>query len=284
VDSRLNLEVREIRSDPELIGFWLQGRSVRTVESYSIEMKRFLKFTGGLRFKDLTVSVLLNYAESLKGELSPNSQSLAYSAIKSLLSFGFKVGYLEKNLGAFLKLPKRLDERVRKIIDESKIHEMIFNDENSRDRLILRLLHSAGLRVSELCAPQWRDLQKRAESGQIIVRGKGNKQRIILLSQGTWEELCDFRSAAQDLSPIFLSQRGKGHLSRFRVLTIIKNAAAHVGLPGNISPHWMRHSHATHALERGASIVLVKETLGHSSVTTTQRYFHSRPDDRFPCI
>lgn len=95
------LEVKDIKSDPELIGFWLQGRSPRTVESYRLELKRFFAFTGGMKFKGLTVSLLFSYADALKIELSSSAQALALASVKSLLSFGFKVGYLEKTLEPF---------------------------------------------------------------------------------------------------------------------------------------------------------------------------------------
>jgi integrase/recombinase XerD len=152
-----------------------------------------------VRFRDLTVHLLLSYAETLQKDLSLNSQALALASVKSILSFGFKVGYLEKNLGAFLKIPKQTDQRVRKVLDESKIHEMIFSEPKIRNRLILRLLYSGGLRVSELCALKWRDLQERGDSCQLIVRGKGDKQRIVLLSQGTWEKIKSYRNGAIDL-------------------------------------------------------------------------------------
>lgn len=178
-----------------------------------------------------------------------------------------------------MKLPKLTDQRVRKVIDESKIHEMIFSELDTNNRLILRLLYSGGLRISELCSLKWRDLQERRDSGQVIIRGKGNKQRVVILSHGTWDDLFFYRENAPDSAPVFPSQKGRGHLSRMQVLHLVKEPAARVGLSRKISPHWLRHSHTTHALERGASIILVKETLGHGSIATTQKYLHARLEE-----
>ena len=80
------------------------------------------------------------------------------------------------------------------------------------------------------------------------------------------------------LARVYVSQKG-GPLSRIQIFRIFKDSASRVGIPSWFSPHCMRHSHATHALERGAPLILVKDTLGHSSVTTTQKYAHSRPDE-----
>jgi integrase/recombinase XerD len=87
------------------------------------------------------------------------------------------------------------------------------------------------------------------------------------------------RGSASLDAPVFPSRRGGGHLDQTAVLRIVRKAARRVGLEVNVSPHWLRHSHATHALERGAPIHLVASTLGHSSVATTGRYLHARPTD-----
>ena len=148
-----------------------------------------------------------------------------------------------------------------------------------RDRAILRLLYAGGLRVSELCALTWKDLTSRHQSGQVTVFGKGGKTRTVLLPYGVWQELCQLRGDRGSQEPVFPSQQRGGHLDRTQVYRIVKAAAKRAGLEGNVSPHWLRHAHASHSLERGAPLHLVQETLGHSSVATTERYLHTRPND-----
>jgi integrase/recombinase XerD len=89
------------------------------------------------------------------------------------------------------------------------------------------------------------------------------------------------RGDAADNEPVFRSRKGShcGHLTRERVHQIVKAAGKRAGIKGKVSPHWLRHAHASHALERGAKIHLVAETLGHSSVAVTSRYLHARPED-----
>ncbi|MCC5632596.1 tyrosine-type recombinase/integrase [Nostoc sphaeroides CHAB 2801] len=136
----------------------------------------------------------------------------------------------------------------------------------------------AGLRVSELCGLKWRDLKARGDGGQITVFGKGDKTRTVLLGAGIWREINSLKGYAKHDDPVFVSGKG-GHLCRSMVFHIVKNAATRAEIEGNVSPHWLRHSHASHSLDRGAPIHLLQKTLGHSSVAITEMYLHARPTD-----
>ena len=108
--------------------------------------------------------------------------------------------------------------------------------------------------------------------------GKGEKTRHVLLSAETWRELVQLRGSAGEDDAVFESQKG-GCLSRVQVWNIVSQAADRAGIEKNVSPHWMRHAHASHALDRGAPVHLVKDTLGHASLATTSQYAHARPGD-----
>jgi integrase/recombinase XerD len=108
-------------------------------------------------------------------------------------------------------------------------------------------------------------------------RGKGGKTRTILLSVATWRELMALRGGQDD--PVFPSRKQGGHLDRSQVLRIVQTAAKRAGVAGKVSPHWLRHAHASHALDRGAALHLVQTTLGHQSVDTTSQYLHARPGE-----
>ncbi len=107
--------------------------------------------------------------------------------------------------------------------------------------------------------------------------GKGGKTRAVVLSAQTWAELMTLREEADDSQPVFPSRKGGRHLRRNQVFRIICAAAKRAGISEKVSPHWLRHAHASHALERGAPIHLVQATLGHSNVATTGKYLHARP-------
>ena len=121
--------------------------------------------------------------------------------------------------------------------------------------------------------------KSRGEQGQITVFGKGEKTRVILLPPTLWRELLDVRSRAGDDDPVFPSRLNARQLHPSQVLRIVRAASVRAGIGKKVSPHWLRHAHASHSLDRGAPIHLVQATLGHSSVATTGRYLHARPTE-----
>ncbi len=121
-------------------------------------------------------------------------------------------------------------------------------------------------------------MQEREDAGQITVYGKGGKTRHVPLSSGTWDALTAIRGEAADAAPVFVSRTG-GPLSRTQAFRIVRAAAKRIRVDKDVSPHWLRHAHASHALDRGAAVHLVQATLGHSSVATTGRYLHDRPTE-----
>ena len=116
-------------------------------------------------------------------------------------------------------------------------------------------------------------------AGQITVFGKGGKTRVVLLSHDTWAELIALEGEDGADDPVFASRKGKGHLHPSQVNRIVRAAGKRAGIEAPVSPHWLRHAHASHALDRGAPIHLVQATLGHASVATTGKYLHARPED-----
>lgn len=264
-----------------LVNMWLHGKSPCTAEYYRLNASRFLEFVGK-PLHLVTLAEVQGFATFLEESgLAVSTQYTILAAIKSLLSFGNKTGVLPVNVGALLTLPQASDSLSERILSELEVQTMIVLETNPRNRAILRLLYIAGLRASELCQLKWKNLRNRGESGQVAVKGKGSKSRSILLPKSLWVELMQLRGEAAASEPVFQSRKGKqgGHLTRERVHQIVKAAAKRAGIEGKVSPHWLRHAHATHALERGAKIHLVANTLGHSSIAVTGRYLHARPEE-----
>jgi integrase len=121
-------------------------------------------------------------------------------------------------------------------------------------------------------------LQPRGTAGQITVLGKGRRTRVVCLPEGTWRSLLEQKGDSPTGAPVFPSKSGRP-LDRSRVLRIVREAAIRAGVNPNATTHWLRHAHASHAVERGAPIHLVQATLGHASIATTSRYLHARPGD-----
>jgi integrase/recombinase XerD len=226
----------------------------------------------------VTLQDLQDFADSV-AELSPASRYRALSAVKSLLAFGHRLGYLPFDVGRALRLPAVRGRLAERILPEAGIHRMLSLEPGERNRAILTLLYASGVRVSELCGLRWRDVQSNGDSAQVTVFGKGGKTRAIRLPVSVWQQLTRLRGADDGAQPLFRSRKKGGALTPVGVLRIVRRAARRAGIDVAVSPHWLRHAHASHALDRGAPIHLVQATLGHASITTTGRYLHARPTD-----
>ena len=263
-------------SDATLITLWLAGKALRTQDAYARDAAAFLAFIGK-PLQQATLADLVRWGEGL-GSLAPASSACKLAAVKSLAAFGHRIGYLPFDIGAPLRVPSVKDRLAERILGEGEVHRMLALEPAGRNHALLRLLYSGALRVSELCALTWRDLQPRNDAGQVTLFGKGGKTRAVLLTPGAWAELMDLRGGAGEGDPVFRSNKG-GHLTRVQAWRIVKQAARRAGVNPAASTHWLRHAHASHALDRGAPISLVQYTLGHASVATTGRYLHARPND-----
>jgi integrase/recombinase XerD len=264
-------------SDDMLVKLWLHGRPPHTQRAYQTDLRRF-RGQAAKPLAAVTLTDLQDFADSLSG-LKGSSRYRILSAVKSLLAFGHRTGYLAFDVGRVLKLPAVRDNLAQRILPEADVHRMLSLEPNERNRVLLTLFYASGARVSEICSLAWRDLQLTAESGQITVLGKGSKTRSIQLPPAVWRQLLKLRANAGAEEPIFRSRKKGSFLRPLAIYRIVRQAAKRADIEGKISPHWLRHAHASHALDRGAPIHLVQATLGHASLTTTSRYLHARPKE-----
>ena len=268
----------QAETDEQLQALWLHGRAASTQRAYCSDSRRFLRFVGK-PLRSIKLADVQAFADSIS-DRAPATQSRAINVVKSLFSFGHRVGYLPFNVAAAVKAPPAKDTRAERILPEADIQRMLALEGHPRNRVILRLLYGAGLRVSELCGLKQRDCQPRDDAGQVTVFGKGGQTRTVLLPVSVWQDLEALSGEGSDPdAPVFRSRKKGGHLTAAQVWRIVRAAARRGGIVADVSPHWLRHGHASHALDRGAPLHLVQATLGHSSVATTGRYLHARPRD-----
>jgi len=269
-------DVHQTATDHQVVVMWLYGRPQTTQRAYAFEVQGLLAVVVK-PLKAITLGDLQGYFSTMEG-LAPASRARAINAVKSLFSFVHGLGYLKFNPAAAIKSPKIKNGLAERILPEAQVHLVIALEPNVRNRVLLRLLYAGGLRVSEICGLTWGDLQEREGAGQITVFGKGQKTRHVLLTAATWGELMQLRGEAAVGAPVFMSRK-KGALSTVHAWRIVRHAAVRAGVDLPVSPHWLRHAHASHALDRGCPIHLVQATLGHASVATTGKYLHARPED-----
>lgn len=269
----------QLDGDQRLIEMWLHGRPASTRGEYARDVARLLRFTQPRGLRQLTLLDLQQFSDSLAG-LGASTRGRYLSTAKSLLSFAHRTGYVPVNVGAALRAPKIPSALAGRILTEEQVAKMLALETNRRNHAIIRLLYSAGLRVSELCGLTWRDVQPNRDAGQVTVLGKGEKTRSVPISAATWRELITLcGTTPRPDAPVFASEgsRPSRPLSRIQVHRIVKAAALRAGIPPETSSHWLRHAHASHSIDRGASLPLVRDTLGHASLATTNKYAHARP-------
>lgn len=263
-------------SDDQVLAMWLHGRSKSTARAYAADAAAFLAYVAK-PLRMVTVGDVQGFADHVSG-LATASQARKLSAVKSLLTYAHRLGFVAFNVGAPVRIPAIKATLAERIMGEPDVQRMLALEPDTRNAVMLRLVYGAGLRISEVCGLSWRDVVARDDAGQITVYGKGGKTRVVLLPVTVWRGLVQLRGDAGADAPVFVSQR-RGHLDPSAVHRVVKAAAARAGLSPDVSAHWLRHAHASHALDRGAAIHLVQATLGHSSVATTGRYLHARPND-----
>jgi len=263
-------------TDAELVAMWLHGRGPATTRAYAADAAAFLGHVGKT-LRAVTLGDVQGFVDSLAGR-APASRARKISAVKSLLSFAHRAGYLVFNVGAPVRVPAVKVTLAARILAEAEMLRLIHTEANPRNAALLRLGYAAGLRISEVAGLRWRDLAARDDAGQVTVLGKGGRTRAVLLSPETWRTLERLRRDAGPDAPVFRSAKG-GPLGCPQAHRILKAAAARAGLPADVSMHWLRHAHVSHALDRGAPAHLVQATVGHASLTTTSRYAHARPND-----
>lgn len=283
----------------ELIGDFVEhlevegGRAVRTTENYQRYLERFMEFTGDITVDKITTEIVRKYRLWLNRYENESGQSLALITQNyHLIALrGFLIYLSRRDIPSLnadkIVLPKTVRQQVTFLhFDEvTRLIEQIntSDEQGLRDRAIVELLFSSGLRVSELVNLNRDHINlKRRE---FMVRGKGQKDRPVFVSTGAAEHVGNYLEARQDsLIPLFLSySRNHGQastsgdyrrLSARSIQRMISQYARLAGITKHVSPHTMRHSFATDLLMNGADLRSVQAMLGHSNISTTQIYTH----------
>ncbi len=243
----------------------LRGLSPLTVRNYSFFVEKFLK-KSGKEAESLNIDDAKLYLSELFETKSKNTIMLAAAALKF-----FYVEILKKDF-AQIKMPKK-DKKLPEVLSQEEMKMVIGNTDSEKSRLMVSLLYSSGLRVSELVNLKVQDMNFRENTGWVR-RGKGAKDRMFVLSEGLGK---DIEGYLKDRNYVYLFSKEKPLTTR-NVQKIIMGIRKRTGITKKITPHTLRHSFATHLLEQGTDIRMIQALLGHSSLSTTQIYTHISGD------
>lgn len=263
-----------------------QGLSNNTREAYLHDVEKLFTYFEDEKIDFLKVELehFHSFAAALM-DVGIGERSIAriLSGIRSFYKFLVLDGYLEQDPTELLESPK-IGKHLPEVLSVEEIDAIegvidVSTPEGLRDRATIEMLYSCGLRVSELCNLLLSDLY--LDEGFLRVTGKGNKQRLVPISERAIRELKSwfaFRNSI-NIKPgeedyVFISAARKKHLSRITVFHNIKVYAEQAGIQKTISPHTFRHSFATHLLEGGANLRAIQTMLGHESISTTEIYTH----------
>lgn len=265
-------------SDEMLVRAWLHGRPKNTVTAYRNDTSRFLAHAGK-PLAEIELTDLQAWDTSLVGD-RPASRVRRLSAAKSLLTYAHEMGVIATDPGRLLRLAKPTATTSERILPEADVQRMIGAEPDPNRKAMLRLLYLCGLRASEAAAVCWRDMTPASKggAGEAKILGKGAKPRTVGVPAALWRDLVALNPARQPNAPVVPRSTGRA-FDRQAVHRAVKAAARRVGLGKSVSPHWLRHCHASHALDRGAPPQVVQKALGHASLATTTGYLHTRRGD-----
>jgi integrase/recombinase XerD len=260
--------------------------SAHTVSGYGRDLSRLAAFAAGqgrdvatMDRRDLEAFV----RDAMAGGLSPTSTARLVASVRGLYRYLRRRGDVRENPAEDLHAPKAFLSLPR-FLSTADVDALLNTPDAStpgglRDRALIEVLYATGLRVSELVGLRLADV--RLDQGYVQCLGKGSKERIVPLGEIAtgWVRryLADARprfAAKKDPPWLFISQRGARRLSRGAFWQILKDYGAAAGIRTHLSPHVLRHSFATHLLERGADLRAIQTMLGHADLSTTQIYTH----------
>lgn len=259
--------------------------SENTLDAYMSDLQKLLDYVGseGLHVLDVKLDDLRNFVAALVDiGISARSQSRILSGVRTFYTFLILDGYIEDDPTELLEWPK-IGEHLPEVLSVEEVDRLeqacdLSKWEGQRNRTIIEVLFSCGLRVSELINLHLSDLFLTEKF--IRVMGKGKKERLVPISESAVKELqywfmdrnlMKIKPGEEDF--VFLNRRG-GHLTRMMIFTIVRRLAEAAGIEKTISPHTLRHSFATALLEGGANLRAIQDMLGHERISTTQIYTH----------
>lgn len=276
--------VDRIASDPEMIAVWLRNQvSAHTRSSYEYTWNTWQAHSQGRPLANTTLADLQDFQAALAQERKPGSVNTMMSALRSAFAMAHRRGYIRSNPCAEINdlpnpnLSGTASTLSRRILTRTEVARLLEAARPGRDFALYLMLYHTGCRVSEVLALRWEDLNLEGLLPTLtVLQGKGGKGRVIRLSERLRETLVELRSSGAEQDGLVFSTRTGRPIARNNVWTSLRRAAQRAGIDRNISPHWFRHAHASHALDGGAPVQSVKETLGHASLATTSIYAHAR--------
>lgn len=256
--------------------------SAHTVRAYMNDLAEFDEFLeqNSIEFEKVTPKIINLFSLNLYTKNNKSTVSRKLTTLRSFFDFMVRNENIKQNPAKLIPLPKK-EKELPVFLSVDEVFKLIKSVDQEgilplRDLAMIELLYSSGLRVSELSGIRVLDIDHR--DSFVKVSGKGNKERVVPFGSNARDAILKYLSKRPELNPkddyLFLNNRGSGLTTR-SIERIVKKYGLLSGISKKISPHALRHTFATHLLGGGADLRSIQELLGHSSLSTTQRYTHT---------
>ena len=259
--------------------------SKNTYFGYKNDISEYIKFTNVKTKSDLIEVDLTSYLKYLTKKFSSKTHCRKLSSVKNFYKYLFDKKIIVSNILSNIEFPKSF-KSIPKVLEKNEILKILEKSHENKSfkglrlTLMVELLYATGVRVSEMVSLKLGDINE--DLSQIIINTKGNKERVIPIIKSVRRQLnnylnelkINFKKKNQSIF-IFPSNSKQGHITRNRFFQLLQNLAISVGIEKDrVSPHVLRHSFATHLLEKGVDLRLIQESLGHKDISTTEIYTH----------
>lgn len=293
-DSTVGEQGAENQNNLKLVQRWLRhlrterDLSPHTLSNYRRDVEKYIAWLGDKDLKKVATTDIEDFLIHLRTDqgLAASSAARMLASVRGLHSFGVEERVLDADVSATVPVPSRAASipKAMSVKDVIRLIDACPNGESAtplqlRDRALVEMLYSTGARITELLDLDVDDFDTKNQ--WVVVRGKGSKERIVPLGDPALEALEHYRVRGREAlnkkgSPALFLNRSGARMGRQSGFKVVHEAAERAGL-GEVSPHMLRHSFATHLLEGGADVRVVQELLGHASVATTQIYTKVSP-------
>ena len=290
----------------KILNLFLREKTLNTKKAYKNDILQFFNFIDNIFITKVDLELLQDYRDFLfekysdaKTEeekrnaiLNSNTATIArkLSAIKSLFSFAKKIGFIQIDTASALNTVKVRENNNIVVLKEEEIFKMLnyiqnrdyrYKNLKQRDYVLFRLLYATAGRISELIELKFKNItrHKNEKNGVVNFFGKGQKERFIKISNKSYNEVQKLKnSLSKEKDDYIFSTRQSNKMTRQQAFKIVRKIAKECNINKNTYPHIFRHSHISHAIKKGADIAVVRDSAGHASIQTTNRYIKSDPE------
>jgi len=266
-----------LKNDRDVITAWVTSPKISpaTRDSYLRTVDSFQEFTGRKALTEVTFLETQSWLLSFEQQKPATTRRRLYT-IGSLYSFMVKHGYADFNPAAMIETKAPDSSLAARFLEEDEFEKVLVAAEGKLEHYVLmRLLYCTAGRVSEVAGLSWKHIKALPEGAEVTVLGKGSKKRKLVIPECLWVDLQAMRGKARANDPVF-TYKGE-RATRKHLYDMVKDIGRMAGISG-LSPHWIRHTAASHALANGMNILAVSRTMGHSSTKVTERYLHDEKE------